>query len=247
MLCFGCLYPASPINCVFFPRGKWILEQIKDELRYLLLHPNHFYPNAVEITFYIAPYHPLSTDIGIWCLGSYLDFSKLKRMLYLFCSLKLTLKCAPPLGRTQLQENLSGIGDNIELYLSPVFRRLRNLFILFVFPGNDTLQWTTLLHDLGILSNPLLSYARPALHIHILCLSHKLAELFYPHWSSEAKCLITKIWLNFSPFTQTPQLWPIFSLFQHTTPPANSQDSGQNFLWSAVQSCHSFNPLPTPV
>ena len=40
---------------------------------------------------------------------------------------------------------------------------------------------------------------RPALHIHICCRSHKLAELFYPHWSSEAKYLITKIWLNFSP------------------------------------------------
>ena len=61
-------------------------------------------------------------------------------------------------------------------------------------------------------------------------------------WS---KMLDNKNLTKFLSFTQTPQLWPIFSLFQHTTPPANSQNSGQNFLWSAIQSCHSFNPLPT--
>ena len=33
-------YPTISNNCVFFPRGKWILEQMKDELQY------YFYPTT---------------------------------------------------------------------------------------------------------------------------------------------------------------------------------------------------------
>lgn len=61
-------YPTISNNCVFFPRGKWILEQMKDELQY------YFYPTTSTQMLWSNILHhsslsSLSTDIGIWHLG----------------------------------------------------------------------------------------------------------------------------------------------------------------------------------